>query len=168
MSRFFILEFITYICFMSKITTIDQAGLDFIKQEEGCVLHPYRDQAGVPTIGIGMTYYPDTGKTVTMNDPHLTQEQADNLFLLMVKPRLHTVSTLTREDLTQNQYNALVDFEYNTGHLNGSTLLKLVNAKQDPAPGFLMWDKIHVDGVLKEDEGLKERREREIKLYKTA
>jgi lysozyme len=150
---------------MSKITTLDQKGFDFIALNEGNVLHPYLDTAGVPTIGIGMTFYPDTGKRVTIHDPHIAPALSQHYFTLMVKSFEHNVSAITRDDLTQDQFNALVDFDYNTGHLKGSTLLKCVNAKEDVTAAFLMWDKEHVNGKLVENEELKARRLREIKMY---
>jgi lysozyme len=150
-----------------EIKTLDTAGINFIAQNEGNVLHPYLDSAGIPTIGIGMTYYPDTGKKITMQDKPITAQQSVDYFKMMVKPRELTVYALTRHDLTQNEFNSLVDFEYNTGHLKGSTLLQMVNSKQDVAAAFLMWDKEHRNGLLVENEGLKERRLKEIALYKS-
>lgn len=148
-----------------EITTLDQKGIDFIAKNEGNVLHPYLDSAGIPTIGIGMTYYPATGKKVTMQDPPITASQSQSMFLQMVQPRIHTVVSLTPATRTQGILNALVDFEYNTGHLKGSTLLDRVNHGGDIKEAFLMWDKEHVNGVLVENEGLKERREREFEMY---
>jgi len=150
-----------------RITTINQTGLDFIASNEGFIGHVYNDDAGVPTIGYGFTYYPATGKKVQHGDPNITELQAQSMLKLLIKPYEYAVSSVTRDDLTQNEFNALVDFDYNVGHLKGSTLLKKVNAKQDVSTAFLMWDKIHKDGQLVADEGLKERRLKEIKLYNT-
>jgi hypothetical protein len=69
-----------------EIQSLDQSGIDLIIGFEGCVLHPYLDQTRTPTIGIGMTYYPSTGKKVTMADKPLTKDQAYSEFLLLVKP----------------------------------------------------------------------------------
>ena len=50
-----------------------QAGIDLIKSFEGFRSAPYRDAVGIPTIGYGMTIYPD-GRTVKTMDP---EKQAD-------------------------------------------------------------------------------------------
>ncbi|GGB10736.1 lysozyme [Mucilaginibacter rubeus] len=51
----------------------------FIKNEEGVVLHAYKDIVGVWTICIGCTYYPNS-KPVKEGDI-ITQIQCDDLFL---------------------------------------------------------------------------------------
>ncbi len=63
------------ICLTKEIKTVSKAGLQFIGDAEGCILHPYLDSANVATIGYGQTYYPN-GKRVTMNDPKITLTQA--------------------------------------------------------------------------------------------
>lgn len=151
---------------MAEITTLDKSGLDFIRKEEGCILHPYKDSVGIPTIGIGQTYYPATGKKVTMSDPAITQAQADAMFLQMVKPFCLAVYSTTRDDISQNQFNALVSLAYNigTGGFKGSTVHRLVNANVCGLPlkdAFLMWSK--AGGKL--NMALKERRVREFNLY---
>nr|WP_146749937.1 lysozyme [Mucilaginibacter rubeus] len=53
--------------------------MGIIKNEEGVVLHAYKDIVGVWTIGIGCTYYPN-GKPVKEGNI-ITQTQCDDLFL---------------------------------------------------------------------------------------
>lgn len=149
-----------------EIESLDKAGLTLIKKFEGCILHPYRDQVGIPTIGIGQTYYPGTGKKVSMLDPAITQDQADNMFLQMVKPFELAVYSTTRDDLTQNQFNALVSLTYNigTGGFKGSTVHRLVNegvSGDQLKAAFLMWDK--ADGKVLSD--LVKRRTKEYNVY---
>lgn len=151
---------------MMEITQLDEAGLNLIKQFEGCILHPYRDQVGVPTIGYGQTYYPQTGKKVTMQDVAITQTQADAMFLQMLKPFELAVYSTTRDDLTQNQFNALVSLTYNigTGGFKGSTVHRLVNQHITGQPlkdAFLMWTK--AGGKVIQD--LTERRIKEYQTY---
>jgi len=152
---------------MAEITQLDEAGINLLIEFEGCVLHPYRDQVGIPTIGIGMTYYPETGKKVTMQDnPLASIAEAHRQFLLLVKPFELAVYSTTRDDLTQNNFNALVCFTYNigTGGYKGSTVHRLVNASVIGAPlkdAFLMWDK--ADGKVLQD--LVNRRTREYNVY---
>lgn len=149
-----------------EIEQLDQTGINLIKGFEGCVLHPYLDQVKIPTIGIGMTYYPSTGKKVTMQDAALTQQQADSEFLLLLKPYCLAVYSTTRDDLTQNQFNALVSLTYNIGMggFKGSTVHRLVNANvtgQQLKAAFLMWKK--ADGKVLND--LVKRRTKEYNTY---
>ena len=148
------------------ITQLDQAGLALITEFEGCILHPYRDQVGIPTIGIGMTYYPGTGAKVTMADPPITQQQADDYFLEIAKPYANIVHFATVPILNQNQFNALFCFCYNIGigGFKKSTVLRLVNQNITDdrlKQAFLMWDK--ADGQVLED--LVERRIKEYETY---
>jgi lysozyme len=149
-----------------EITTLDKEGLDFLAKEEGCVLHPYKDSVGIPTIGIGMTYYPDTGKKVTMADKPITQQQAIDYFTKMLKPYCLAVYSTTRDDINQRQFNALVSLSYNIGTagFKGSTVHRLVQANVVGLPlkdAFLMWSK--AGGKI--NLALKERRVREFNLY---
>jgi lysozyme len=146
---------------MAEIKTLDQAGLDFLANEEGLRLSPYLDSKGIPTIGIGMTYYPGTGKRVTLKDPKLTNEQAQEMFKQIVIPYETMVWSVTRDDINQNQFNALCSLCYNIGvnGFKGSTVVKRLNKNpHDPtiAKAFEMWKKPIV---------LLGRRKREAKLY---
>lgn len=146
---------------MAEIKALDSAGVAFLMKEEGLVLHPYLDSVGIPTIGVGMTYYPDTGKKVTMKDKPLTADKAIELFKKMVIPYETAVWSVTRDDINQNQFNALVSLCYNIGigGFKGSTVVKRVNKNpNDPliADAFEMWRKPAV---------LRLRRKREHRLY---
>jgi len=113
------------------------AGLALIKSFEGCVLYAYDDLDGkyphppimpgdhvIGTLTIGWGH---TGSDVV---PGLrwTQAQADTALARDLTPREQTVNGLISRNLTPNQFAALVSFEYNSGALAGSTLLKCVNA----------------------------------------
>lgn len=149
-----------------EITQLDKNGLALIKYFEGCVLHPYLDQVGIPTIGYGQTYYPGTGKKVTMEDDNITQQQADDMFLSILKPYELAVYSTTRDDLKQNEFNALVSLTYNIGPggFKGSTVHRLVNqgiSGPQLKLAFLMWDK--ADGKVLND--LLIRRTKEYNTY---
>lgn len=149
---------------MTEIKTLDQKGRDFIAKEEGVLLKPYLDSVGIPTIGIGCTYYPG-GKKVTMKDEPLKDVAAAwVLFEAVNNNYLLTVYSTTRDDINQNQFNALVSLCYNigAGAFKGSTVLKLVNKNpNDPkiTDAFLMWKNAGGKPVLLG------RRKREAKLY---
>jgi lysozyme len=98
---------------------------DLVKTQEGCILHPYKDQVGVWTIGWGCTYYPN-GKSVRPDDPDLTQQQADKMLDWQIGMKAKGVNAcILGLPVNQNQFDALVDFVYNLGlgALEKSTLL---------------------------------------------
>ena len=102
---------------------ISQNGIDLIKQFEGCKLKAYQCSAGVWTIGYGHTGS-DVYKGLT-----ITQEKAESLLKSDLIVHCNNVSKLVKVKLNQNQFDALVSFEYNVGYGNfsSSTLLKLLN-----------------------------------------
>jgi lysozyme len=110
---------------------ISQKGLAIIKEFEGEKLYPYLDQVGVPTIGYGTTWYPN-GQKVTMKDPHITVEQANEYLENAADVIAKEITPMVTASLNQNQIDSLISFAYNlgTGALHSSTLLKVIN--KDP------------------------------------
>lgn len=148
-----------------KITKTGAGGIALIKQFEGFVGKPYLCPAGVPTIGFGATYYLD-GKKVTLQDAPITEAAGHDLLINMLGRFEKAVDASCRDDLTQNQFDALVSFTYNLGegNLKSSTLLKKVNADpNDPTirDEFMKW----VKAGGKVLPGLVKRREAEANLY---
>ena len=146
-----------------EIKKTSKVGLDFIAQEEGLRLKPYKCSAGVPTIGIGSTYYED-GRKVSMTDAPITKERAYTLFENVLKHYEMCVYTCTRDDINQNQFDALVSLAFNIGTnaLKKSTLIKRVNKDPKGADiegAFLMWKNAGGKPVLLN------RRKREYALY---
>lgn len=138
-------------------------GLNFLMKEEGVRLKPYKCQAGIPTIGVGCTYYED-GTKVTMNDKPITEQRAQSLFINLLKHYEMCVYTATRDDINQNQFDALVSITFNIGTnaFKSSTLLKRVNKNSsgpDIEAAFLMWKNSKKKPILLE------RRKREYQLY---
>ena len=147
-----------------------------VRQFEGCKLKPYLCPAGIPTIGWGSTRY-SNGVRVSMKDPAINQAKADEMLLWDLKAFEADVTMLTKSvTLTQNQFDALVDFAYNCGSdididtipegLGDSMLLKKVLANpNDPtiANQFNSW--IHGGGKVLP--GLVKRRKAESDLYFT-
>lgn len=145
------------------------AYFNLVREQEGCVYHPYLDKAGVPTIGIGTTRYPN-GLPVTLKDRPITLQLANEYLFHDTAGAVHAVNAYVKNPINQNQFDALVDFVYNVGTpgFHGSTLLKLINITSDGssiAKAFRMWNKVHVDGKLVVLDDLVKRREAEIKLY---
>jgi lysozyme len=148
---------------MEKITTCSPNGVAFIKTNESCVLHPYFDAAKVATIGWGMDYYPN-GIKVGINDPAITQEQADVYFLEILSVYENAVAKSVTVPINQNQFDACVDFAYNCGDgaFETSTLCSNIN-KGLPVTlqNFTQYD--HVGQEV--DQNLLTRRTEEYNLF---
>jgi lysozyme len=148
-----------------KITKTGSEGIKLIKFFEGFRSKPYLCPASIPTIGYGATYYPN-GKKVTLNDAPIDEAYASQLLQNMLGMYEKSVDSFCRDDITQNQFDALVSFAYNLGigALKSSTLLKKVNANpNDPTirDEFNKW----VMGGGKKLPGLVKRRASEADLY---
>ncbi len=137
-------------------------GLALIKSFEGCRLAAYPDPGtgGDPwTIGWGATG-PGIAKGVTW-----TQAQADARLEQDVARFASQVSRgLGAAPTTQQQFDALVSFHYNTGALLSSTLFKLHKAGDyaGAAAEFGKW--VHAGGKVLP--GLVARRAAEAALYR--
>lgn len=118
------------------------AGQEFLHKEEGLRLKAYYDSRGVLTIGFGNTYYPN-GKKVKVGDK-ITLSKAREIFQIVLKHYELCVYSVTRNDINQNQFDALVSLCYNigTGAFKGSTVLRRVNLNPNDktiASAFKMW-----------------------------
>lgn len=146
---------------------VSQSFVELLESFEGFRSCPYKDQGGVPTIGIGTISYP-TGVEVTMADKCITHETA----ITYLKSFVAGIETEIEEllpRLLQNQYDALMSLIYNigTGAFRNSTLLRKLKVNtQDPSirNEFLRWCNVN----KKPNEGLLARRRKEADLYFTA
>jgi lysozyme len=150
---------------MSKITSTSKNGIDLVKSFEGFSSKPYMCPASVCTIGYGTTRYPN-GTKISMNDAPITEAKALEYLTFDMKAFERNVDAYSRDDINQNQFDALVSFCYNVGPnaLKSSTLLKKVNINpNDPsiANEFAKWNK-GGGRILK---GLVRRRKEEAQLY---
>jgi len=128
-------------------------GLHLTEGFEGCRLTAYPDPGtgGDPwTIGYGHTG-PDVHPGMT-----ITQEQAELYLAEDVKRAEADVNAKLTVEVTQDEFDALVDFAFNCGcgNLNNSTLLKKLNAGdfEGAAQEFLKWDMAaghHMVGLLR-------------------
>lgn len=136
-------------------------GLALTELFEGEILTAYQDQAGVWTIGYGHTGGVYPGQTITEN-------QAVAFLLDDVSTAVNCVNEVVAVVLTQQQFDALVDFTFNlgVGSFRGSTLLTDVNAGNFPAAitQFDLWD--HCGGVV--NAGLLRRRNAEVAEFSGA
>jgi lysozyme len=147
-----------------EIKELDNLGLITLEKLEGIRLKPYFDSVGVATIGIGCTYYED-GTRVKITDKPITKERAYKLFKTILIPYEKQVWSTTRDDITQNQFNALVCLCFNIGQTNfrQSTVLKRVNKNmslEEIRAAWLMWKFAGGKPILLG------RRKEEIELFK--
>jgi lysozyme len=111
---------------------------------EGLNLSAYQDVVGVWTIGYGHTG-PEVIPGLT-----ITQEQAEAYLQEDIADTVDAVNGLVHANLTQSQFDALVDFVFNLGRKNfaTSTLLQKLNAGDydGAADEFEKWS--HAGGKL--------------------
>ena len=157
-----------------KITSIGRKGLELIKFYEGFYSKPYLCPAGVWTIGYGTTFYFDTKKRVGPNDKSITKEEADRLLIGHIDSIFAPlVDKLVRDDITQNQFDALVSFCYNTGggyidkqgKFNYFDLFNNVNNRMSKDDLIKYWSNCAITGGGKKLNGLISRRKKEVDLY---
>ena len=140
---------------------LSEAGLELLKSSEGFRAHVYRDVAGLPTIGFGhRLLHPESFPNG--ND----EAQGEEILRSDIREAEQAVKRLVKVELSQGQFDALVDFVFNlgSGRLSSSTLLKILNGGryQEALEQLLRWD--HADG--EEYNALKARREAEAALWR--
>ena len=113
-------------------------GLALTESFESCELTAYQDSGGVWTIGWG-----HSGPEVT-EGLVWTQEQADAQLLVDTQISSDCVNSSVTVALTQDEFDALVDFTFNCGcsAFCNSTMLLLLNqgAYNAAAEQFDRWD----------------------------
>jgi lysozyme len=136
-------------------------GLAIAHYFESCKLEAYPDPGskdGTPwTIGWGHT------GTEVVKGLKWTQARADAQLEKDMAVREAAVSRLVTAPITQKQFDALVLFQYNTGSLSTSTLLKKLNTgdMEGAKAEFARWNKN--DGQVMK--GLTRRRAAEAALF---
>ena len=143
---------------------VNKLGIDMMHHFEGCRLQAYQCSAKVWTIGWGNTYYQD--KRAVKQGDKITQEQANELFEMVMNEFAIVVRNSLTKEVNENQFSALVCFAYNVGigNLKKSTLLKKVNANPNDetiADEFAKWNKAGGKVLT----GLVRRRQAEADLY---
>jgi len=130
---------------------------------EGERLVAYRDTNGTLTIGVG-----HTGLDVTPG-LRITPETSRALLLRDLAWATNCVSKNVHVALTEPQWIALVSFVFNEGETKflTSTMLRLLNAGDYASVPVQLarWNKETVNGALRINDGLTNRRGAEIKLW---
>lgn len=100
---------------------LSSAGLELLKSFEGCRLTAYKAVPSEKYYTIGYGHYgPDVSAGMT-----ISKETAEKLLRSDVMGAVHAVNSLFKEwQLTQGQFDALVDFCYNCGTGNLNKLVK--------------------------------------------
>ena len=135
-----------------------QAGLNLIKQFEGCRLTAYKCPAGVWTIGYGHTLTAREGMIID-------EQRAEHL----LRQDVSTIERwLTSKNITekQHQFDAMVSFIFNLGIANfyDSTLRKVIErdgSEEEIRKQWMRW--VHVKKKVLP--GLVKRREWECNLF---
>lgn len=121
--------------------TYSKSGLALTEGFEGLALTAYQDASPKRNWTIG---YGHTGPDVYPGMV-ISKLQAETLLLQDVQSAVHCVNQSVNVVLTQNEFDALVDFVFNVGGANfaSSTLLRLLNQSrfEECAKEFEVWDK---------------------------
>jgi len=138
---------------------ISQKGIELIKSFEGFRAVPYKDIAGILTIGFGHKIV--AGEVFGA----ISSLEATAILHRDVQWAVTIINTAVEVTLTQNQFDALCSFTYNVGAhaFATSTLLKLINEDDfaGAAKEFLKWD---IAGN-KVSASLLARRQKEMELF---
>ena len=139
--------------------SLSSNGLDFIKRHEDYSGRLYPDSAGNLTIGYG--HLIKRGENFTAG---ITEKEAAALLAQDVQAAVNALNEKLRSQLTQSEFDALVDFTYNlgAGNLVKSTLLANINSGKDVTEAnFTNWDRAGGQVVR----GLTVRRTNEYHLF---
>lgn len=139
-------------------------GRKFIEHWEGLILHTYDDGTGTPTIGYGHTTA--AGNPVVVAGMTITADQADQILAQDLGKVENQVNSLVKVSLTQNQFDALVSFQFNTGALATSSALRFLNAGQYDQAAKAMTLYNRAGGRVMQ--GLVNRRTAEMHLFNTS
>lgn len=159
---------------MKKHMKFSEGGRELLIRLEGLSYAKYIDSAGHPTIGIGHKLTEEElfngvvvldGMGVDFATHGLNMWHVYKLLDKDLVRFVAAVNEYVSVELNQNQFDALVSFAYNIGvsAFKNSTLLKRVNDGkfEEVFIEFRKW--VHAGG--KRNDGLVNRREREIDLW---
>lgn len=139
-------------------------GLQLIEGFEAYRGYPYKDMAGWWTWGYGHKRVGDEPMPTFISQP-----DAVALLRRDIVQYEAAVNNNVKYPITQDQFDALVDFTYNLGvaDFETSTLLKLLNSGDiaGAANEFPKWDHARVNGQEVEVPGLLARRMQERTLF---
>lgn len=133
---------------------------------------PYLDQALVPTIGYGTTYYPN-GKRVKLSDAPINESLALDYMISVFNVYRSSVIKLIKVDISSHKIDAVTLLAYNIGlnALSKSSFLRSLNnneSYQELERTFKLWNKVKNKGVHIVSKGLVSRRNKEWNLFNSS
>lgn len=140
---------------------INAEGLSHVKKFEGLRTRAYRDVANILTIGYGHTSA--AGAPEVRDGMTISETQAEQILQSDLRKFEDRVSRLVKVPLSDNQFAALVSFDFNTGALHKSTLLKKLNKGDYNSVPTEMMKWVNAGG--KKVKGLVNRRAAEAGLW---
>lgn len=143
---------------------INKAGLDLIKEFEGCKLVAYPDEVGVWTIGYGITNSDEEITGVHIRKGlRITRKTAEEWLEKSLDKKYgpKVMKYDKKYNWNENEYAALVSFCYNIGNIDTLTAYG-TRSKAVIANKMLLYNKAGKRGVLN---GLTKRRKAERALF---
>jgi GH24 family phage-related lysozyme (muramidase) len=151
-------------------------GRNLIERYEGLILQSYDDAndhivpvggtaRGTLTIGYGHTT--SAGSPAVNPGMTVTKSQADSILAKDLQRVESDVNRMVKVPISQNQFDALVSFQFNTGALGKSSLLAALNNKDytTASEKFMLYTNGRVNGELVPMAGLTRRRAAEKALF---
>lgn len=136
-------------------------GRRFIEVFEGLFLHTYDDGTGVLTIGYGHTSA--AGPPKVARGQTITEAQADQILSDDLAAVEKNVARCIKVPMTQEQFDALVSFDFNTGSLAKSSIDDKINAGNVSAAMATLLQYDHAGG--RQMAGLTRRRQAERLVF---
>ena len=143
--------------------TLSDAGLTKIAHNEGFQSHMYPDHKG-NSIGYGHLLTPDEENWYKNG---IDEEEAMELLRHDAEAAEMDVQKLIRVELTQDQFDALVDFRYNLGCGPLENIAETLNTGdyKGAAARMKLYNKVRVGGELVVNSGLTARRAQEAQAF---
>jgi lysozyme len=136
-------------------------GRAFIEAFEGKFLHTYDDGTGVLTIGYGHTSA--AGPPKVYRGQAITDAECDAILATDLAAVEKNVERCIKVPMTQQQFDALVSFDFNTGSLAKSSIDDKINAANPTAAMATLLQYDHAGG--RQMAGLTRRRQAEKLMF---
>ncbi|CAD6514274.1 glycoside hydrolase family protein [Paraburkholderia sabiae] len=107
------------------------AGLNALRTREGAVLHYYNDIANNCTFGVGGLAHHGPCTDEEMRRPVNAADVNAQLAVSVRSAEAAVRRQVPRRELSQDQFDALVSYTYNTGPTGAHPVLSAANAGQD-------------------------------------
>mgnify|MGYP006921471266 CR=1 FL=1 len=149
---------------VTKFMKASILAVNLLKDLEGWRDKPYKDSGGLCTLGYG--HLIEAGEFCP---DQITLEQGEKYLRDDIAKAEHIVNSTVSVPLKQNQFDALVSFTFNVGAgawAISDTLKILNNGEYHRIPArMMMWVKVTKNGVKVVEEGLINRRLKEVRVW---